>query len=136
MTGRSRLGTASPSDLVSTLLVVEDDPQVLEVVIRMVREGGYDAIPARDGREAWGIFQRAKPPIDLVVADVVMPHMTGTELAARVVARQPELPVILMSAFGPDDLLRRGLVLTHGHLLTKPFAPGELLGLVRRLLPA
>ena len=136
MTGRSRPGTASPSDLVPTVLVVEDDPLVLEVITRRVREGGYDAIPARDGREAWGILQRAKPPIDLVVVDVVMPHMTGTELAALVAARQPELPVILMSAFGPADLLRRGLVLAHGHLLTKPFDPDELLGLVRRLIPA
>jgi CheY-like chemotaxis protein len=119
-----------------TVLVVEDDPLVLEVVTRVVRKAGYHAIPARDGREAWSIFQRAQPPIDLVVADVVMPRMTGTELAARVVASQPELPVILMSAFAPEDLARRGLALSHGHLLTKPFAPGELLGLVRGLLPA
>ena len=95
-----------------TVLVAEDDPLVLEVVTRLVREGGYDTIPARDGREAWGIFQRAKPPIDLVLADVVMPHVSGTELAARVAAMQPELPVILMSACGPEDLLRRALVLT------------------------
>ena len=52
-----------------TVLVVEDDSLVLEVVTRMVREDGYDAIPARDGREAWGIVQRAKPPIDLVLSD-------------------------------------------------------------------
>src|SRR3954451_18001856 len=94
---------ASPSDPVPTVLVVEDEPQVLEVVTRIVRKGGYQAIPARNGLEAWGIFQRAEPPIDLVLSDVVMPHMTGTELAARVVSRQPELPIILMSAFTPED---------------------------------
>jgi CheY-like chemotaxis protein len=121
--------------MMRTVLVAEDDPQVLEVVTRIVRIGGYHALPARDGREAWGIFQRVQPPIDLVIADVVMPYMTGTELAAHVVASQPELPLILMSAFTPEDLARRGLVLSHGHLLTKPFTPGELLGLVRRLLP-
>ncbi len=119
-----------------TVLVVEDDPLVLEVVARLVREGGYDTIPARDGREAWAILQRGTRPIDLVLADVVLPHMSGTELAAHVVARQPALPVILMSAYAPDDLARRGLVLSQGHLLTKPFTPDELLGLVRRLLPA
>lgn len=119
----------------ATVLVVEDDPLVLEVVARLVREGGYDTIPARDGREAWGILQRGTRPIDLVLADVVMPHISGTELAAHAVARQPELPVILMSAFTPEDLARRGLALCHGHLLTKPFAPSELLGLIRRLLP-
>ena len=62
--------------------------------------------------------------------------MSGTELAAHVVAMQPALPVILMSAYAPDDLARRGLVLSHGHLLTKPFTPDELLSLVQRLLPA
>src|SRR3954454_15741807 len=118
-----------------TVLVVEDDRQVLEVITRIVRKGGYQAIPARDGLEAWGIFQRAEPPIDLVLSDVVMPRLTGTELAARLAARQPGLPIILMSAFSPEDLARRGLVLAHGDLLTKPFAPGELLGLVRRLTP-
>ena len=119
-----------------TVLVVEDDPLVLEVVARLVREGGYDTIPARDGREAWGILQRGTRSIDLVLADVVLPHMSGTELAAHVVASQPALPVILMSAYAPDDLARRGLVLSHGHLLTKPFTPDELLSLVQRLLPA
>jgi CheY-like chemotaxis protein len=62
--------------------------------------------------------------------------MSGTELAAQVVAKQPELPVVLMSAFAPEDLARRGLALSHGHLLTKPFEPEQLLGLVRSLLQA
>jgi CheY-like chemotaxis protein len=119
-----------------TVLVVEDDPLVLEVMTRLVREGGYDTIPARDGREAWDILQRGTRPIDLVLADVVLPHMSGTELAAQVVAKQPELPVVLMSAFAPEDLARRGLALSHGHLLTKPFEPEQLLGLVRSLLQA
>jgi two-component system, cell cycle sensor histidine kinase and response regulator CckA len=83
----------------ATVLVVEGDPLVLEVVARLVREGGYDTIPARDGREAWSILQQGTRPIDLVLADVVLPHMSDTELAAHVVARQPGLPVVLMSAY-------------------------------------
>ena len=106
------------------VMVVEDDPLVLEVVTRLVREGGYDTVPARDGREACGILERGTRSIDLVLADVVLPRMSGTELAAHVVARQPELPVILMSAYAPEDLDRRGLILSHGHLLTKQFTPG------------
>jgi CheY-like chemotaxis protein len=77
-------------------------------------------------------LQRGTRPIDLVLADVVLPHMSGTELAAHVVARQPGLPVVLMSAYAPEDLARRGLVLSHGHLLTKPFTPEQPLGLIRR----
>jgi YesN/AraC family two-component response regulator len=82
-----------------------------------------------------GLFQRAEPSIDLVIADVVIPHLTGTELAALVSAKHPELPIVLISAFTPRDLARRGLVLSHGHLITKPFTHEELIGLVRRLLP-
>jgi DNA-binding response OmpR family regulator len=118
------------------VLVVEDDPEVLELVTRILRKGGYHTATARDGRDAWTLFQRAEHPIDLVVADVVMPYMSGTELAARVIAKQPDLPIILISAFTPEDLARRGLVLSHGHLLTKPFMHGELLDIVRRLLPS
>jgi len=118
-----------------TVLVAEDDPEVLDLVTRILGQAGYDVIAARDGREAWVIFQRGSRPIDLVLADVVMPHMTGTDLAARVAARMPDLPIVLISGFTPQDLARRGLVLSHGHLLTKPFTHAELLGLVRRLLP-
>jgi two-component system, cell cycle sensor histidine kinase and response regulator CckA len=119
---------------VPTVLVAEDDPQVLELVTRVLREGGYDTIVARDGQEAWGIFHRADHSIDLVIADVVMPHLTGTELVARVAARRPELPLILMSGYTSEDLGRRGLVRSHGHLLTKPFTHEQLLSLVRRLI--
>ena len=71
-----------------------------------------------------------------MLTDVVMPRMTGTELAARIAAKTPDLPIVLMSGFTSEDLVRRGLVLTHGRLLTKPFEPAEPLGVVRRLLPS
>ena len=119
-----------------TLLVAEDDPQVLELVTRILGEGGYDVIAARDGREAWAMILRDTRPVDLVLADVVMPQMTGTELAARIAAKMPDLPIVLMSGFTSDDLARRGLVLSHGRLLTKPFERAELLDLIGQLLPA
>ena len=75
-------------------------------------------------------------PIDLLLADVVMPRLSGTELAARVAAKAPDLPIVLMSGFTSEDLVRRGLVLSHGHLLTKPFEPTELLHVIGQLLPA
>ena len=102
----------------------------------MVREGGYEALPAHHGKEAWSLFVRDDLAVDLVVADVVMPYMNGTELAARIASRRPDLPLILMSGFSPEDLAMRGLTISHGHLLTKPFEPGELLGLIGRLIPA
>jgi two-component system cell cycle sensor histidine kinase/response regulator CckA len=120
----------------ATLLVVDDEATVLELVSRTLLEAGYRIVPAGNGHEAWAYLQRHEGEIDLVLADVVMPHMTGTELAARIAGRWPELPLILMSGYSTHDLMTRGLELSHGHLLTKPFQPGQLLGLVRQLIPA
>jgi two-component system cell cycle sensor histidine kinase/response regulator CckA len=121
---------------VPTVLAVDDELDVLLLVSRVLREAGYDVVQARHGEEAWDRIQRGDAPPDLLLADVVMPRMTGTELAARVAARHPEIPIVLMSAFSPDDLRQRGLQLTHGYLLTKPFANAELVGMVDGLLRA
>ena len=59
-----------------------------------------------------------------------MPMMNGTELTAKVKALRPEIPIVLMSGYGPADLLARGLEATHGDLLTKPFSQDRLLKVV------
>ena len=72
--------------------------------------------------------------MDLLLADVVMPQMSGTELAALVAVKLPELPIVLMSGYTNADLFARGLELSHGHLLTKPFDPPTLLRMMAGLL--
>jgi len=119
----------------SIVLVVEDEGAVLSIIARTLSEGGYGTVQARHGQEAWEYLQRPGHHIDLLLADVVMPQMTGTELAARAVAIHPGLPIVLMSGYTSEDLAQRGLQLSHGHLLTKPFDPPELLRLVNQLLP-
>ncbi len=116
------------------VLVVDDELPLLELVARTMLGGGYSVVTARHGKEAWSFFQRPHEPVDLVITDVVMPQMSGTELAARIAALRPELPLILMSGFSPVDLYERGLSLSHGHLITKPFEPAALLSLVQQVL--
>ena len=116
------------------VLVVEDEPPVLGIIARTLSEGGYGTVQARHGQEAWEYLQRPAHQVDLLLTDVVMPHMTGTELAARAVASHPGLPIVLMSGYTTEDLAQRGLELSHGHLLTKPFDPPTLLRLVNQLL--
>jgi CheY-like chemotaxis protein len=117
-------------------MVVDDEIDVLGYLARILHEAGYEVVQARNGEEAWDRIQRGSALPDLLLADVVMPRMSGPELAARVAARHPEIPIVLMSAFSEADMRDRGLQLTHGHLLTKPFPSEELLGLLERLLRA
>jgi CheY-like chemotaxis protein len=84
---------------------------------------------ASDGLEAWLLLQHQGVHVDLVLADVIMPYVTGTELAARIRHDFPHLPVILLSAYNSTDLVARGLA-PSGELVTKPF---DLQDLVRRI---
>ena len=117
-----------------TVLVVDDERPVRELTARMLREAGYDTMLAVDGLEAWRQLRRKATKVDAIVADVVMPQMTGTELVARVQAHRPELPIILMSGYSADDLRARGLEQAPVPLLTKPFTHDELVAAVARLL--
>jgi CheY-like chemotaxis protein len=118
----------------ATLLVVDDESSVRSLTARSLRGAGYEVVEARDGREAWAWLRRVEWAVDVVLTDVVMPGLTGTELAALVRERRPDLPVVLMSGYSDDDLLARGLRLSHGLLLTKPFNEATLLSRVRQAL--
>jgi len=120
--------------LAQLVLLVDDEPLVRTLAARTLREAGYGVVEAGDGLQAWGHFQREPGSFSALLTDVVMPRMPGTELAARVHAVRPELPVLLMTGYTHADLLARGLEATHGELLTKPFHNDVLLEAVRRVL--
>ena len=116
-----------------TVLIVDDEAPVREVVAQMLRQAGYGTMLAVDGRDAWAQLHRGRP-IDAVLADVVMPTMTGTELLALILAHRPELPIALMSGYAAEALSAWGLEEPPVPFLTKPFSPDTLLAEVRRLL--
>jgi two-component system, cell cycle sensor histidine kinase and response regulator CckA len=115
-----------------TILVVEDDVQVRGVAGRILREHGYEVLEACGGAEALRIAESAPRPIDMLVSDVVMPGMSGPELAGRLRDLWPELPVLHMSGYssgiGSHDA--GGLP----ELIEKPFSAADLLARVRQLL--
>jgi CheY-like chemotaxis protein len=121
---------------VASLLVVDDEPAVRQMATRYLREAGYSVVEAADGVQAWEYFQREPTRVDAVLADVVMPRMPGTELAARLRRARVDLPIVLMSGYTPADLVARGLEASLGELLTKPFSQETLLAAVRRALGA
>ena len=117
-----------------TILIVEDDEGLREVMAHLVESLGYEALCAGDAAEALALFERQGGAVDLLLADVVMPGMDGTELAARLLTQRPTLKVVYVSGH-PDALARRGLATES--VLLKPFTSAALAArLHERLDPA
>jgi two-component system cell cycle sensor histidine kinase/response regulator CckA len=116
------------------VLLVEDEPDVMRMAMRALREAGYTVLEASGGREALDILVEAGARPRLVVTDVVMPGMTGRELASRIAEIRPGLPVIFMSGYTDEDVIRRGLMERGRRFIQKPFSPNELARQVHQAL--
>jgi two-component system cell cycle sensor histidine kinase/response regulator CckA len=117
-----------------TILVVEDDPQILDLTSGVLESRGYTVLRACNGKEALDTFDKACR-IDMMLTDIVMPHLNGFKLADQISKRQPELPILFMSGRIDDDSCRdRDISTLADSLLQKPFAPSKLLQRVRTTL--
>jgi signal transduction histidine kinase len=129
-TSTIRGGIADAAPRGASVLVVEDNDALRELVVETLRDAGYRVIEAHDGRSALNLFSRQSPPPDLVISDVMMPRLDGFALSAEILARSPATRVLLMSGYtgadGPSG----------APLLVKPFTPDELLERARALLDA
>jgi PAS domain S-box-containing protein len=119
-----------------TLLLVEDARRVRAVLREILEMHGYRVLEARNGPEALRVSAAHPGAIDLLVTDVVMPHMSGAELAQRLTALRPSLRVLYVSGYADDATVRHGAAGAGRAFLAKPFTPDALAGLVRRLLDA
>ncbi|MCC5887996.1 MAG: response regulator [Gammaproteobacteria bacterium] len=117
-----------------TILVVEDDTQVRELVTRTLSELGYSVMDARDVEEALRVKAARGLALDLLVTDVVLQGTDGTVLAAALRGEQPGLPVLYMSGYAQDPILRRAAVEASTDILLKPFHAQDLARAVRRAL--
>jgi PAS domain S-box-containing protein len=118
-----------------TVLLVEDDPSVLELVRDTLRHQGYQVIAASQGSDALRLAQAHAGRIDLLLADVVLPKMSGPALAARLVALRPGLKVVLMSGY-PADAFSASREVANAAFLAKPFTIDELTRVVRLTVDA
>ncbi|ORJ62999.1 ATP-binding response regulator [Geothermobacter hydrogeniphilus] len=133
-TGRSRQEHPAPSDLSGneTLLVVDDELQVLTATRLLLEEAGYRVLTANSPAEAESLAAGNRD-IALLLTDVVMPAMTGPELAGRLVADHPGFKVILMSGYADQELFDQ-MAVSYDELLLKPFTRERLLRKVRSVL--
>ncbi len=117
-----------------TVLVVEDDALVREVTCRTLEAQGYRCVTAATGEDALDLIRKRPEQIDLVLTDVVMQGMGGRELAEQMAGLHPRIPVLFMSAYTSDDVIRRGLLAEDAPFVQKPVAPEVLAVALRDLL--
>jgi two-component system cell cycle sensor histidine kinase/response regulator CckA len=117
-----------------TILLVEDDDQVRSVARSILSKSGYHIIEARNAGEA--VLQSDQYPrvIHLLLSDVVMPQMSGPELAKRLATTRPEMAVLCMSGYTDDSIVRHGVLDAHIAYLQKPITPEALTAKVREVL--
>jgi signal transduction histidine kinase/CheY-like chemotaxis protein len=117
-----------------TILVVEDQARLREVIVLVLRGLGYEVLAAGDADAALAVAATHAGPIDLLLTDVVMPRRSGPALAAEMRALRPGVAVVFMSGYAPDAITRGGALTKDDTLLAKPFGPDELERVVRAAL--
>ena len=113
------------------ILIVEDEPAVRALARSVLRRHGYKVYEAANGEEAIALTSALDDPPELLLTDLVMPGMSGAEVARQLTATHPGLRVIYMSGYSEDAVTHRGLLSREMDLLEKPFSPRTLLTRVR-----
>ena len=116
------------------VLVVEDEEQVRSLVVSQLTARGYAVLSAADGREAQRLAETRAERIDVLLADVVMPRMSGPELARLLQRSHPETAVIFMSGYAEEAVLAQGTLGAGSDFIGKPFAVDDLTARIRHLL--
>jgi len=125
-----------PSPRPEQILVVEDEDLIRNLAEQILIDRGYRVVTAASAAEALELVGRLGAELDLLVTDIVMPGLSGLDLAQRLRRRQPKLPVLFMSGYSDSPLLRSGLAREGAAFLQKPFSADALERRVRELIDA
>lgn len=128
------LPKSSPSSGRETILVVEDEEPLRELVAHILKSRGYNVLQAADGRSAIAINRQYASPIDLVLCDVIMPGMSGPDVVKQVRSDRPGLRVLYVTGYAESELLDYGGTECATRILLKPYTPDTLFRAVRQML--
>ena len=126
----------TPLSGTETILLVEDDGAVRNLVERVLKSRGYRVFAAQHGRDALQVAADRNLEIDMVLTDIVMPSMSGRELVEALQSGRPEVRVLYMSGYTDDEIVRRGLYDPRMSFIQKPFTAQNLEMQVRKVLDA
>jgi two-component system, cell cycle sensor histidine kinase and response regulator CckA len=130
---REELPLSSPSNG-ETILLVEDEPSVRNVVARTLRKLGYDVLAAADGAESLRLAAECDRRVDLLLIDLVLPDVHGRELSEKLAAGRPKMRVLFISGYTQAAALEQGLLESGAAFLAKPFNRRALADKVRQVL--
>jgi CheY-like chemotaxis protein len=105
-----------------TVLIIEDEQAVRDIVTRILRGHGYVVLVAASGAEALALSAELESTIDLVISDAVMPGMSGGEVVRRLREQRPGLKALFMSGYTDDEVIRRGIISSTTSFIQKPFS--------------
>jgi len=127
-------GTGHPADDAETILVVEDGAAVRKAVEFILQKSGYRVLNASGSLEALEILRRHGGPVHLLLTDVMMPELSGPDLAVRMGKDRPEMKVLYVSGHSDRNAVTQEVIARGEPFLRKPFAMDELLAKVRSVL--
>ena len=119
-----------------TVLLVEDQAEVRAVILATLARNGYKVLEAANGNEALTVLENHDGAIQLLLTDVVLPGMSGRDLAKRLLIERPDLRVLYTSGYTDETIAHHGVLEPGMTFIQKPFTPTELLVKVRNLLDA
>jgi CheY-like chemotaxis protein len=117
-----------------TILLVEDEESIRNLAVRILKRAGYTVVESSNGEEALQLSAAHKGPLDLLITDVVMPRMSGPEVAEHLMTLRPGLKILYFSGYTDDMTLAHGLSESHTAFLQKPFEIDNFLAKVREVL--
>jgi len=118
----------------ATILLVEDDETVRLVIERILVEAGYRVLTAADGQEALGVCTLHSREIELILTDIIMPRLSGDELATTVQMRHPRIPILFMSGYADHRVADNPDLNPETNFISKPFGAFELTERIHRIL--
>ncbi len=137
-TGESAEPAAGPADTAArgteTILVIEDEVGVRKLVCELLRRQGYTVIEANSGEEALRMSDNGQSAIHLLLTDVVMPDMSGRQIAERLMEARPEMKVLYMSGYTASTIVHHGVLEPELSFISKPFTQESLMAKVREVL--
>lgn len=114
----------------TTLLIVDDEAMIRNLLEKILSKEGYKILTAKDGLEALEVMESSK--VDIVISDMKMPRMNGLELLKRIKKERPDIGVVIMTGYGDTYTVKDALLLGADEYITKPFKSYEMLMIVER----